>query len=337
MSENSAIQVDVTQCRAVGERLAGREWRRRAYGVLLDGGPALPPRRLVDYYFYLSALLFDFRRFDIALDGRPLSGADAFFALARRQADRDPDFFTAGRLAGVDAATLDTVFSETGRPADCRLRRNGERAALLRDAAGRLLRDFAGEASNLLAATGGRLRAPAGAGLINRLEQYAGYFDPHFKKGFVLVKTLEGLGAWRAADRENLFIPVDYHLLRVALRSGMVGVEPALADALRRQEPADDALDDALRGAAKRGYKLVEEASGMDIFGLDELFWTLGRSCCHYGRPPRCSACDFTQCTLMRSFDYACAGQCPLRGVCRGSLAGEYAALYETQVTTVYY
>jgi hypothetical protein len=321
------------QCRLIGERLRENAWERREYGVLLGGQPPLAPRRLADYYFFLCALLFDFRGFDIVLDGRELSGADAFFTLARRRVEREPEFFTAARLQGVTPADLDAVFSA----GDVCLRRNDERAAVLRDAASRLLRDFAGDSANLLAATGGRLRHASGSGLMDRLEAFAGYADPHFKKGFVLVKTLEGLGAWRAEDREHLFIPVDYHLLRVALRAGMVEVEPALAEALRRKEPAGEQLDAALRGAVKTAYKQVEQASGIDIFTLDELFWTLGRSCCHYGRPPRCHACDFTHCSVMRSFNYECPGRCPLSGVCRGSLDPDYAALYETQLTTIYY
>ena len=333
VSGAGAIWEAPAQCRLIGERLGQVAWPRREFGVLLGGQPPLAPRRLVDYYFFLSALLFDFRGFDVVVDGRALSGADAFFTLARRKAAREPDFFTAKRLADVSPAEVDGLFSV----GEVRLRRNDERAAVLRDMAGRLLQEFDGESAVLLAATAGRLRDAAGGGLMDRLELFAGYADPHFKKGFVLVKTLEALGVWWAADREHLFIPVDYHLLRVALRAGMVEVEPALAEALRQRQPASGALDDALRGAVKLAYKQVEAASGLDIFLMDELFWTLGRSCCHYGRPPRCHACDFTHCSVMRSFSYTCAGQCPLSGVCRGSQDTAYAALHETQVTTIYY
>jgi len=329
--------VNEAQCRLIGERLRQRPMQQRELGMLSGGWPALPARRLIDLYFYLSALLFDFRGLDITLNGQELSGSDAFLALARRQVDRDAEYFTAARLADATADNLAQVFSVSGRPADCALRRLDERAEILRDAATRLLRDFGGEAANLLEQTGGRLRRPDGRGLMDMLEQYAGYTDPHFKKGFVLVKTLESLGVWRAEDRQNLFIPVDYHLMRVALRSGMVEVEPAVGDLLRRREPADDALDETIRGAVKLAFKRVEETSGVDIFELDELFWTLGRSCCHYARPPRCHACDFTHCTVMRSFDYRCPGECPLSGACRGSLDAAYAALFETQIVTVYY
>ena len=337
MEENRSAWVNEVQCQAIGARLRELGMTRRELGVLLGGQPDLPARRLIDYYFYLNSLLFDFRGFDITLDGQDLSGADAFFALSRLHLDREPAFFTAARLRDVTEEDVARVYSPTGRPQDVGIPRPAERAALLRDAAQRLLADFGGEAADLLQATGGRLRRADGMGLADILGAYAGYRDPHFKKGFMLVKTLESLGLYRVLDRENLFIPVDYHLMRVALRGGMVETTPAVADHLRARRPASDELDEAIRGAVKRAYKIVENASGLDIFTMDELFWTLGRSCCHYARPPRCHACDFTHCTVMRSFAYDCPGRCPLSGVCRGSGDAAYASLFETEVTTVFY
>jgi len=325
------------RCEVIGERLRDLAMPRRELGVLLGGEPDLSPRRLIDYYFYLNSLLFDFRGFDITLDGKELHGADVFFALSRLRLAHEPDFFTAARLASVTEEDILSVYSVAEDGQVCVIPRPGERAELLRDSAQRLLDDFGGEAANLLEATGGRLHRDDGRGLIDLLDQYAGYTDPHFKKGFMLVKTLETLGLYRVVDRENLFIPVDYHLMRVALRTGMIEVESQVGDQLRARRPASDELDEAIRGVVKSAYKIVEEASGLDIFTMDELFWTLGRSCCHYSRPPRCHACDLTLCTVMRSFDYDCPGRCPLSGACKGSMDLAYATLFETEVTTVFY
>lgn len=337
MEGNESVWVDAAQSQVIGERIRRLALPRHDMGVFLGGQPALSTRRLIDYYFYLNSLLFDFRGFDIVIDDQDLHGADAFFTLSRRQAERDPEWFTAGRLATVTEADVQSLYSVSGDPAECAIPRPAERADLLRDAAERLLRDHRGEAANLLETTEGRLRREDGKGLAELLGEYAGYRDPHFKKGFMLVKTLETLGLYRVLDRENLFIPVDYHLMRVALRAGMIEVSPTVGAHLRTRRPASDELDEEIRGAVKLAYKIVEEQSGLDIFGMDELFWTLGRSCCHYSRPPRCHACDFTRCTVMRSFEYQCPGLCPLSGVCRGSGDVVYSSLYETQVTTVFY
>lgn len=336
-SGDSDVWVDRERARAVGKRVRERDFVERGLGVMIAGRPPLDDVPLIDYYFFLDSVLFDFRGFDMVVDGEDLHGADAFFTLARRQVEHDPHFFTAERLAGIRAQEFLAAFSLTGRPEESTLRRGEERAALLRDAARRLLAGFEGHAAHLLARTEGYLRRADGAGLMDILQEFAGYQDPHFKKGFMLVKSLESLGLYRVVDRENLFVPVDYHLMRVALRSGMVRVGPELAEWLRERRPAMPAQDERIRAAVKQAFKTVEETSAMDIFVMDELFWTLGRSCCHYARSPRCHACDFTECTVMRSFDYPCPGQCPLSGVCGGSTDAGLASLFETNVETVYY
>ena len=65
MTENNSAWVNEAQCQAVGERLRALGMPRRELGILLGGQPDLPARRLMDYYFYLNSLLFDFRGFDV--------------------------------------------------------------------------------------------------------------------------------------------------------------------------------------------------------------------------------------------------------------------------------
>jgi hypothetical protein len=70
---------------------------------------------------------------------------------------------------------------------------------------------------------------------------------------------------------------------------------------------------------------------------LDEIFWTIGRSCCHYARPPRCATCDFTDCSVMKSFDYECPGRCPLATTCLGAREKLYRTFFEPRLVTTYY
>ena len=177
-----------------------------------------------------------------------------------------------------------------------------------------------------------------GTGLLDRLVRFQGYNDPHLKKAFVLVKALTGLGLFQPTDREQLFIPVDYHLIRMALRTGLVTItDRALADQLRSRSPASQDDDWELRQVIKLAYKQLEQAAGIDVFVLDEMFWTMGRSCCHYSRPPRCTGCDFTDCSVITSFSYRCPGSCPLATVCQGARDEAYRCLFEPQLVTTYY
>ena len=326
------------QCRAMAHRLTGMRLPAPTYATFLASLPSHDPVRLVDYFFFLSALLFDFKGMSAEVDGETLQGTDLFFALARRQASRDPAFFSPRRLADLTLPDLQRAFSLTGDPAHALVTRAEERADILRDDARRLVARYDGSVQGMLAGTGGYLRRPDGSGLLDILTAFQGYRDPHHKKAFVLLKALETLGLWQARDRENLFIPVDYHLIRVALRAGLVEVaDQELAAILRARREATAQDDEELRGAVKAAYKQVEERSGLDIFVLDEFFWTLGRSCCHYGRPPRCTCCDCSDCSVTKSFAYTCPGSCPLAEGCLGSWDGEYRALHEPSVVTTFY
>ena len=141
------------------------------------------------------------------------------------------------------------MYAPDGDPAHTLINRAEERVAILRDLAQRLLRDYQGPTLTLLAACEGQLQTPEGSGFLDRLSKIEGYNDRHFKKAFVLLKFLGALDLWRSQDTENWKI----------------------------------------RQVAKHAYKVLEEGSEIGVFLLDEIFWTVGCSCCHYDRPTRTS------------------------------------------------
>ena len=332
------LAINHRQVAAIARRLAALNWSSRGFATFEAAMPSRRPAQVADFFFFNSALLFDFYGLEAELDGEYIKGSDLFFVLARRKAQQDPDFFTAARLAELTVDEYQALYALDGDPAHTLINRAQERVAILRDLAQGLLRHYQGSTLNLLTACDGRLRSPQGTGLLDRLAKFEGYNDPHFKKAFVFLKVMAGLDLWHAQDRENLFIPVDYHLIRMALRTGLVTVtDPALADQLRTRSPATEADDWEIREVVKHGYKALEEQSHIDVFVLDEIFWTIGRSCCHYARPPRCTTCDFTDCSVMKSFDYQCPGRCPLTTTCLGAGDEAYRTFFEPRLVTTYY
>ncbi len=330
--------VDKTCCALVANRLRELDLQLKTYAAVESSLPELTLPQLREYYFFLCTLLFDFRGISATLDGQAYHGSDLFFALARRQVKQDAETFSAQRLATVTTEDLNRIFSLEGDATHPLIGRGDERAKLLRETATALMQKYDGSLEKLLAECGGYLRRDDGKGLLDVLASLAGYRDPHLKKAFVLLKIWQRLGLWEAKDKQNLFIPVDYHLLRVALRTGIVQVsDGALLQCLRQKMPVTDDEEDEIRSAVKWAYKRVEELSGIDVFVLDEIFWTIGRSCCHYARPARCEQCDFTQCSVSSSFHYDCPGRCPLSEVCAGSQDLSYRALFEPMVKTIYY
>lgn len=337
-SKEWRLEINREQVERLGRRLLELSWTPAGFATFEAAMPTREPARLADFFFFNSALLFDFYGLETELDGQYVKGSDLFFAFAKRKVGQDPEFFSAARLADLGVSEYQALYALDGNPAHTLINRAEERAAILRDLAQGLLRDYGGSSLALLAACEHRLHTPQGDGLLDRLAKFIGYADPHFKKAFVLLKALVGLNLWHADDGEHLFIPVDYHLIRMALRTGIVTVtDPGLAEQLHTRSPASQADDWEIREVVKRAYKALEEGSGIDVFVLDEVFWTIGRSCCHYARPPRCTSCDFTDCSVMKSFDYACPGRCPLATTCLGARHEQYRTFFEPRLVTTYY
>lgn len=336
--ETWRLGVNHQQVENLARRLAELNWPSSTFATFEAAMPTQEPAQLANFFFFNCALLFDFYGLEAQVDGQYVKGSDLFFSFARRRAQQDPDFFTAARLAQLTSADYQAVYAPDGDAAHTLINRAEERVAILCDLAQGLLRQYGGSTLNLLSECDGRLHTPAGGGLLNRLAAFQGYDDPHLKKAFVFLKVLDRLDLWHARDTQHLFIPVDYHLIRMALRTGMVSVtNPQLADQLHNQSPASELDDWEIREVVKRAYKALEEHSGIDVFVLDELFWTIGRSCCHYARPPRCASCDFTDCSVIKSFDYTCPGRCPLATTCLGARDESYRAYFEPRLVTTYY
>ena len=161
------------------------------------------------------------------------------------------------------------------------------------------------------------------------------------KKSHLLLLILQASDIWRLADPENLKVPVDNRLMRLALRTGMVEVtETRTAQALRSAEKLADRAVENLRRTVQEAIREAVAASGRSLFDIDTLFWHLGRSCCYPERPRFCGE-GFCQekdiCTFVRFTDYDSPDKCPLDGLCRGSRDTEYAALREPPVETTYY
>lgn len=332
------VTMDEARCTSLAQRLKELSLRTTGYAAIEGSLPGLDPARLREYYFFLCALLFDFRGMWATWNGREYQGTELFFALAQREVTHNPQAFSAMRMATITTEQFDAIFSVDHDPSRPSSTRGAERARLLRETAQALQARHAGSLERLLTESEGCLRRADGKGLLDVFSTLPGYCDPHLKKAFVLLKIWQRLGLWQARDKQNLFIAVDYHLLRVALRSGMVRVQDeVLAQRLCDRMPSTSQEEEAIRAPVKLAYKRIEELSGIDVFILDEIFWTIGRSCCYFERPPRCAECDLTRCSVRLSFTYACPGRCPLTGVCAGSCDSALRDLFEPMLQTIYY
>ena len=151
-----------------------------------------------------------------------------------------PGLLTAAALveaSGADVAELFRIGGETVADPD-------RRAALWRDLARGLRREYGGDAAVLLEGAGGRLGGAGG--LLDRLAAFEAYSDPLAKKSQLLAKICERRGWLEVADPEHWEVCADNVLMRLALRSGLVA-------------PGDDL--DRVRAATRDAFGRVAAAA----------------------------------------------------------------------------
>jgi hypothetical protein len=185
----------------------------------------------------------------------PYEGSDLLWALGLRAERRAPGALTARSLLGVDPAAIAAVFRIGGEV----LADPERRAQLWDDLARGLLENYQGEASALIAATGGRLGGSGGA--LRVLGGFEAFKDPLQKKSFLVLKIWERRGWMTVADPENWEVSADNVLMRLALRSGLVG----------RGEVEE------VRAATRDAFKQVAERAEISPPLLDDLLWERGR------------------------------------------------------------
>lgn len=338
----SRIAVNTDQTRRIGQNLLALNWQSAGYDTLNAALPSsATDEQAIDYFFFTSMLLFDFKNVEATLsDGRYIKGTNVFFHLAKHAGENTPGFWSAAFLANASDDELRCAFSLSDNPAQPALPRVEERIALLRDAAAVLMRDWNGRVTELLTARP-TLRPDSNhpTGLLDTLlTSFQGYSDPLFKKVFVFLKALDVTNRWKPLDPSNVLMPVDYHVIRLALRNGTVTVhDKALAAQLRGNAPVSETDELALREAVMQAYHNLIHYSGLSVYFVDEIFWLIGRSCCHYSRPPRCTTCDYSDCSVQPAFNYACPAKCPLSASCLGAQDEYFSSLLEPNIVTIHY
>jgi hypothetical protein len=178
----------------------------------------------------------------------PLAGSELMWAVALRR----PRLLNAEALREVRESAVAELFSI----GDETVADPQRRAELWRDLAAGLERDYDGSARRLLDSAGGRL-----ADLLDRLAAFEAYADPLAKKSQLFAKICERRGWLSVSDPESWEVSADNVLMRLALRSGLVG-EGEL---------------DQVRAATRDAFKRVALEAGIPPPELDDMLWELGR------------------------------------------------------------
>ena len=186
----------------------------------------------------------------------PYEGSELLWMLGLEAARSEPGMFTAKHLRYVSAGDV----AEWFRAGDEPIGDPERRAALWRDLAAGLERDYKGSAQELLASAG--LRLGGREGLLARLRPYRAYSDPLAKKAFLFAKIAERRGWFVVSDPDTWQVSADNVLMRLALRSGLVSEGPL----------------DEVRSATRAALKDLAARTEISPPVLDDMLWELGRN-----------------------------------------------------------
>jgi hypothetical protein len=212
------------------------------------------------------------------IDGQRHDGAMYMWRALRRSLDNGLPILNAGFLAALSEAEFDDMFADDDghNPLDVGA---DERIANLRDLGEVLQAQWGGQFFNVVGAAHGSLTEFA------RLSSTMRAFDdPIFKLASLNSIMLSGSGV--SAFRDQALPAIDYHLVRHALRQGMVKPSTEIAAKLIAGELLTESEGQALRDASLDAYLRLSERTGLSGEVLDNKYWFNRRNC---GDPPVCT------------------------------------------------
>jgi hypothetical protein len=168
---------------------------------------------------------------------------------------------------------------------------------------------------------------------------YAFSQDPLRKKSRILVHDLLQHGLIEVADQQNIAPAIDYHLIRLYVRTGRVlPVRVELLDRLSDAGTPRVEFHTDLRAAIEEAMGYTASGAGLRIDELNNIEWQIARSFC-VRKEPRCNGCAIRE-KPVDAFIEALARQakgCPLRRDCRGASDPELRSIVEPRSARSYY
>jgi hypothetical protein len=230
---------------------------------------------------------------------------------------------------------LQIAFSDDGTIQHSTIDRVDERANLMKELSRFVQNRFEGSFSGFLEEANGKL-FNHGKGFYETLGQTVAFSDPMRKKSSFLAKLLIDSKLFAISDRENYIPIMDYHMQRVLLRLGCVKVlDNALAINLRNRTPVTS--DEAVRNACMEAMQALISNSGVDPWVMNDIFWSLGRSCCNETTLCTDKCCMKDPCSFQAIVQIPDHNNCSFETTCKGFQDKETRRLWEPIVETHYY
>jgi hypothetical protein len=232
-------------------------------------------------------------------------------------------------LSSVTSRDLEEWLSGYHRPERIRAK---ERAALLRDVGTIILADYSGHAELMLELSGGNLYGPGG--VASRLDAFRAFSgDPLRKKTNVFIHEIVRDDISRFADEDEIKPAIDYHIMRLYLRSGrVVPLHNETAKILKHPASPPARFVKLLREAASEALSRTALYAGMSIPAVNGVEWEIGREICDRLHP---------QCNkpahLSAHGPWSADGKCPYASFCPAFADLELQKLTEPKLQKNFY
>lgn len=325
------ISVNIEQSRAIGKIVGQLSFRpeflqRDFLNIQLD------EEIKAAMYFYSVGICH--QTYHLANKKLNLFGWDfleyGFLQLAREK----PELLNANFLVETNTRELKELiqvfFAEDNKAENCTLDRLDERVRLWKDMAqfilqnGKSVLDFIKSSHN------------QAEYYYQHLPKAEAYSDPLQKKTSFLMKLLEDVGYADFSAQKDIIPIMDYHMQRVLMRTGCIEIEDheLYKQLVEREKIADDSQ---IRSACIESMKIIADESGLSVLKMNDVFYTMGRSCCNEN--PLCvsHSCDKEPCTLSLAVDIPEKHDCIFEKVCKGASNEKYRQLWQPLVETHFY
>jgi hypothetical protein len=287
--------------RHIADRAASQTFERATWDSRLFWNAEADVRQRSQYFAVGNAINFRFWRLDHGrltpaagqIEGEHFRGAMYMWRCLRRCFDEGEwPLLDASFLANLSGSEFDAIFSDDSGTQTLDVARE-DRIANLRDLGTKLLESWDGLFYNLVAASEGSMIAFA-----QLSSSLRAFDDPLFKLTMVNAIVHSGSGVYTFLDEP---LPaIDYHLLRHALRQGLVVPQPSLATKLQAREILEPEEAIELRRVALDAFVKLAELSGQSGEVIDNNYWLNRVNCTD---EPVCLEADS-------------AAQCPFLEVC---------------------
>ena len=311
------------------EEVKPRDWISRDFPPEVNKNDREAMENVVSYFFFWCAQQFCFwysigEKYVTPMyavkNGKKRKGSAFLDPCLISIYSKNPRWFRAENQKTITKSELEQKLSDDN--GICPLPLMDERLSICLDSAKKLDK-FKGSVLNLLKAASGYLIRD-GKGLLEILEGFSGYRDsPFYKKSLLFVATMVNRPEkfFKIKDEGNMHAIIDYHLQRLALRTGAIEViDQNLKRKLENRLYVTEYEEFDVRKATLDAFDIIcKEAKKRekDPFEVDYYAWR-ARTYCPEMKEPDCD-------------------KCLIKDPCKGSRYPSYKRLFQPVFVTTKY